>query len=416
MELMEKQGFKQTEVGLIPVDWDIKKLDALSVRIGDGIHTTPKYNSSGNYYFVNGNNLINGVIEISDDNKRVSEDEYLIHKRNLDNSTVLLSINGTIGNIAFYNGEKIVLGKSAAYLNLNSKIYKRLIYYLIQSEFIKRYFDNELTGSTIKNLGLSSIRNTPIPLPPTFEEQKAIATALSDVDELITNLDQLITKKKAIKQGAMQQLLTPPHKGGKRLEGFTGEWEEKTLGELFDFKTTTTKKQFFDLSGNLIVMDMGSVSIDGKILRSKKASCDFDILKKGDLVMPKDDIGGGNIIGKVAYIDKDNSYVLSDHVFRLNSINDKINSLYFYYLINSRIVNESILKVVSGSAQLGLGLNAIKKITVCYNSYKSQQKAIAQILSDMDLEIERLETKKEKFQYIKLGMMQELLTGKTRLI
>lgn len=85
-------------------------------------------------------------------------------------------------------------------------------------------------------------------------------------------------------------------------------------------------------------------------------------------------------------------------------------------MINSRIVNESILKVVSGSAQLGLGLNTIKKITVCYNSDKSQQKAIAQILSDMDLEIEQLETKKEKFQFIKQGMMQELLTGKTRLI
>ena len=214
----------------------------------------------------------------------------------------------------------------------------------------------------------------------------------------------------------MQQLLTPPNKGGKRIDGFSGDWVEKTLGELFDFKTTSTKKQFFDLSGNLIVMDMGSVSIDGKILRSKKASCDFDILKKGDLVMPKDDIGGGNIIGKVAYIDKDNSYVLSDHVFRLNSINDKINSLYFYYLINSRIVNESILKVVSGSAQLGLGLNTIKKITVCYNSDKSQQIAIAQILSDMDLEIEQLESKKSKYQSIKQGMMQELLTGKTRLI
>ena len=126
--------------------------------------------------------------------------------------------------------------------------------------------------------------------------------------------------------------------------------------------------------------------------------------------------GGGNIIGKVAYVDKDNSYVLSDHVFRTKALDDKIDSLYFSYLINSSIVNETILKVVSGSAQLGLGLNIIKHLTVFYNSDNQQQKAIAQILYDMDAEITQLETKKEKYQAIKQGMMQELLTGKTRLV
>ena len=94
---------------------------------------------------------------------------------------------------------------------------------------------------------------------------------MSDVDALIASLEQTITKKKAIKQGAMQQLLTPPHKGGKRLPGFEGEWVEKTLGEIFDFKTATSKKQFFDLSGDLIVMDMGSVSTEGKYFKVKKS-------------------------------------------------------------------------------------------------------------------------------------------------
>ena len=406
---MEKQGFKQTEVGLIPEDWKIRTLrevgDAKMCKRIFSYQTSEKGDIP--FYKI-------GTFGKEPD-AYISKEIYNEYKKKFSypkKGTILISAAGTVGRTVVFNGEDSYFQDSnIVWIDNDEKI--------LTNEYLKHTFPKirfRTEGGTIQRLYNNILLSGYFPLPPTLEEQKAIATALSDVDELITNLDKLINKKKAIKQGAMQQLLTPPNKGGKRIDGFSGDWVEKTLGELFDFKTTSTKKQFFDLSGNLIVMDMGSVSIDGKILRSKKASCDFDILKKGDLVMPKDDIGGGNIIGKVAYIDKDNSYVLSDHVFRLNSINDKINSLYFYYLINSRIVNESILKVVSGSAQLGLGLNTIKKITVCYNSDKSQQIAIAQILSDMDLEIEQLESKKSKYQSIKQGMMQELLTGKTRLI
>lgn len=423
---MEKQGFKYTEVGLIPQDWNVNILNDLIDLLTD-------YDANGSFssvaenvkvfdyekyaWYVRSTDLENN--SSMNEVKYVDESSYkFLKKTALYGNELLFLKRGDIGNIYLFKMQTkfATVAPNLYLLKLNNKSSSSYLYYYFKSKHGQSQLKSKNASSTLGALYKDDVKSIYVPLPPTLEEQKAIATALSDVDELITNLDKLINKKKAIKQGAMQQLLTPPHKGGKRIDGFSGDWVEKTLGELFDFKTTSTKKQFFDLSGNLIVMDMGSVSIDGKILRSKKASCDFDILKKGDLVMPKDDIGGGNIIGKVAYIDKDNSYVLSDHVFRLNSINDKINSLYFYYLINSRIVNESILKVVSGSAQLGLGLNTIKKITVCYNSDKSQQIAIAQILSDMDLEIEQLESKKSKYQSIKQGMMQELLTGKTRLI
>jgi type I restriction enzyme S subunit len=150
MEL--KQGYKQTEVGVIPEDWKIEILNDLTTRIGDGIHSTPKYSNNGEYYFVNGNNLVNGKIIVSNDTKKVSNEEYHYHKRELNDSTILISINGTIGNIALYGNENILIGKSAAYLNLNNKIKKLFLYQVLQSKFINRYFENELTGSTIKNI------------------------------------------------------------------------------------------------------------------------------------------------------------------------------------------------------------------------------------------------------------------------
>ena len=310
MELMEKQGYKVTEVGLIPQDWKDESIGDLASISTGGSDTQDRVDDGIYPFFVR------------------SQTIERINKYSFDGEAILTSGDGVgVGKIFHYVNCKFDYHQRVYNIhNYRKDVSGKYLFYQFSTKFYDRVM--AMTAkSSVDSVRREMIADMKIPLPPTLEEQKAIATALSDVDELITNLDKLITKKKAIKQGAIQQLLTPPHKVGQRSASIARDWVEKTLGELFDFKTTSTKKQFFDLSGNLIVMDMGSVSIDGKILRSKKASCDFDILKKGDLVMPKDDIGGGNIIGKVAYIDKDNSYVLSDHVFRLNSINDKINSL-----------------------------------------------------------------------------------------
>ncbi len=176
--MVVEKGYKLTEVGVIPEDWEVAILANLTNKIGDGLHSSPKYDIYGDYYFINGNNLLNGKIFIYDDTKRVSQKEYSEHKRDLNDTTILLSINGTIGNIAIYNNEKVLIGKSAAYLNQNERIKKNFLYHILQANFLKKYFENELTGSTIKNLGLTSIRQTPLPLPP-LHEQTAIATALS---------------------------------------------------------------------------------------------------------------------------------------------------------------------------------------------------------------------------------------------
>src|SRR5690606_26661145 len=108
--------------------WNEKYLVKLCFKISDGIHSTPNYDESGDYHFVNGNNLVDGTIIINESTKRVSKEEFLKHKRELGNNTILLSINGTIGNLSEYNNEKVVLGKSACYININEeKVDKKFI-------------------------------------------------------------------------------------------------------------------------------------------------------------------------------------------------------------------------------------------------------------------------------------------------
>jgi len=412
-----KAGYKQTEIGVIPDDWEVFNLDKLSDRIGDGIHSTPKYSTDGDYFFINGNNLNNGIIEITVDTKRVSKDEYHIHKREINNTTVLLSINGTIGNIAFYNNENIILGKSAAYINLNNGIDKRYLYQIIQTEFIKKYFDNKLTGSTIKNLGLGSIRNSPIPLPPSKSEQTAIANVLSDTDALIERLEKLIAKKKAIKQGTMQQLLT----GKKRLPGFEQKksYKRTEVGVIpVDWVVNQIGKYAKLINGRayalhewetqgIPVIRLQNLTGSGEnyyysnLKLPEKQYCDFDDL----LFMWSATFGP--VIWKGA------KAIYHYHIWKIETDRNKLDKLFLFY-----VLSDLTERVEKSSTNGGTMLHVTKKSmeeTLIPLPTPSEQSAIATILSDMDTEIEALEQKREKYTMIKQGMMQQLLTGRIRI-
>ncbi|MBO0343075.1 restriction endonuclease subunit S [Flagellimonas profundi] len=163
--------------------WKKDKLKNLCSRIGDGLHGTPEYIEEGTVFFVNGNNLKNGQIIITPDTKIVSEETLESNYRELNENTLLLSINGTLGSMAFYKNEKVMLGKSAAYLNFKSGI-NQFYYYFFQLKGVQDYFYNVATGSTIKNLGLKSIQNFEVPVPDENEWQQ-IAKVLSDLDAKI---------------------------------------------------------------------------------------------------------------------------------------------------------------------------------------------------------------------------------------
>ncbi len=197
--------YKESELGMIPKEWEVKELKVLCNSIGDGLHGTPSYESNTELYFINGNNLDNGVINLSNA-EEISEISYQKNKIDLSEKTLFLSINGTIGNVAFYNGEQILLGKSAAYINTRD-INKYFLMYYIQTDYFSRYINKVLTGSTIQNLSLDSIRKMPV---IDCEEQSEIAKRLSSIDSTIKKEEAVLEKYKNIKIGLMARLLTPP--------------------------------------------------------------------------------------------------------------------------------------------------------------------------------------------------------------
>ena len=170
----------------IPNNWSWCRLGSIVSLLGDGIHGTPVYKENTNYYFINGNNL-NDKIDIKNNTKTVSFEEYTKYKKDLNKTSILVSINGTLGNIAFYNDEKIILGKSACYFNLLGNIQKEYVKLIIKSNYFMKYAEENATGSTIKNVSLKSMRDLLLPIP-TIEEQKRIVEKLDGIMQVIKTL------------------------------------------------------------------------------------------------------------------------------------------------------------------------------------------------------------------------------------
>ena len=171
----------------IPESWKWVRLRDIISVLGDGIHGTPQYDDTGKYFFINGNNLVKGEIVIKSDTKKVSYEEFKKYEKPLDESTILVSINGTIGNYAFYNGEPVILGKSACYFSLISGIDKEYICRLLNTQHFFDYAVKEATQTTIKNVSLKSMRMLPVPLPP-LSEQKRIVEKLEEILPLCERL------------------------------------------------------------------------------------------------------------------------------------------------------------------------------------------------------------------------------------
>ncbi|MBA4122004.1 MAG: restriction endonuclease subunit S [Acidobacteria bacterium] len=195
--------------GELPDGWKWKTIKEISSILGDGLHGTPKYSTDGDYFFINGNNLTDGKIEIKENTKRVSKVEFEKHKKNLTDKTVFVSINGTLGNTAFYNNEKVILGKSACYFNVLNEIDKRFIRYCLTTNRFKSYANKEATGSTIKNVGLKAMRGFEVPIPPTPEEQQRIVeeieSRLSVCEKLEETINQSLAQSESLRQSILKQ-------------------------------------------------------------------------------------------------------------------------------------------------------------------------------------------------------------------
>ncbi|EMK4683111.1 TPA: restriction endonuclease subunit S [Listeria monocytogenes] len=212
-------------------EWKEVALEEIVDVLGDGLHGTPKYDENGEYYFINGNNL-DGNIIIDEKTKKVSYEEFLKYKKDLNERTILISINGTLGNVAFYNGEKVVLGKSACYFNVKENCSKEFIKYIMLSHAFKHYINTYSTGTTIKNMGLKQMRAFRLNLPE-INEQKAIAHVLSTLDEKIEVNNQINKTLENMAQAIFKQWFVDfefPNEDGEPYKSSGGEMIASELG------------------------------------------------------------------------------------------------------------------------------------------------------------------------------------------
>lgn len=225
-------------------DWKSFSMSEATSKIGDGLHGTPLYDEFGEYYFINGSNLIDGKISINQNTKRVSKDEYNKHKKELTDRTILLGINGTIGNIALYKNENCILGKSACYINVSEKFDKFFIKYILQNNTFQSFINSNASGTTIKNVNLGLIREYKFEAPIDIAIQHRIGFILSSIDEKIENNLNTNQTLEEIARTIFKEWFVNfnyPNAVGSRKNSEFGEipekWEVGRLGDVY--KTTS---------------------------------------------------------------------------------------------------------------------------------------------------------------------------------
>ncbi len=424
---MKETNFKQTELGFIPQDWEIAKLDKAISFLRTGLNPRNNfelntYDASG--YYVTVRELKGFDIAVDEKTDRVNDYALsCINERSkLNIGDVLFSGTGTIGQTALVQRKPYKWGiKEGIYaITTNSKMLNPTYLILfLHTPIAISLIDLYASGSTVKSIPMAKLKDMLIPLPPTLAEQCRIATALSDIDNLISSLDALIVKKQAIKQGAMQQLLTCK----KRLQGFCSPWVEKKLGELGDTYNGLTGKTKEDFGrGTSQYVTFLNILCNPIIkenlfeLVNVKPSEHQNKVKKGDLFFntsseTPDEVG----ICSYSLTEIDNLY-LNSFCFGFRLKDAQIDGLFLSYFFRSKIGRDLMITLAQGSTRYNLSKEQFLKSSIFIPSTKQEQSAIANILSDMDAEIENLQKKRNKYAAIKEGMMQQLLTGKIRLV
>lgn len=393
---MIETKFKHTEIGLIPNDWEVKSIKE-ATPLQRGFDLPKKDQKDGPYPVV----YSNGICSY--------HDKYMVK-----GPGVVTGRSGTIGNIHYVESDFWPHNTSLWVTAFNGN-HPKFVYYLFRTFDWKQFS----AGSGVPTLNRNSVHEKKLPFPPTLAEQEKIANALSKIDSLITDLDALIEKKRAIKTGTMQQLLT----GKKRLNGFTGEWERVTFEDVISrFATGLNPRNNFVLNNGGFLYYVTIKDFKDGVLYFE--SCDrinevaFELiqkradLKKGDLLFSS--------IGRVgdAYVIKEDpkDWNINESVYNLRPNYDKITSDFLYFMIKSKDVSNKLQEAVTGSTLRSIKMSHLKQISFFIPPTIDEQNAIASILSSMDTEIAALEQKRDKYIAIKQGMMQNLLTGKIRLV
>lgn len=331
--------------------------------------------------------------------------------RLLPAGTVVFSRTATVGKCTLLGREMATSQDFANYV-CGPSVHNRYLVHLFR--FMAPEWCRLMAGSTHNTVYMPVFRVLQVLLPP-LHEQKAIAEALSDADALIESLEALIAKKRQIKQGAMQELLT----GKRRLPGFSGEWETRRLGEIASFKTgpfgSSIKQSEYVANGVPVINP--SHLIEGRIQEGELSAVPLDVARRlQDFAFATDDIAVGRRgdIGRSAYVSaRESGWICGTGTMIVRPFEG--DSRFLQKVLSSPAVVAAIVARSIGTTMLNLNQESLRGI-VLRLPHATEQRAIAAVLSDLDAELEALETKLEKARALKQGMMQELLTGRTRLV
>lgn len=409
-----REGYKQTEVGVIPDDWDVKELGKLcSFTQGVQIPQSRqlKFNKNGYIRYLY-------IRDFFTDNFEWYVQDLFPSKVMEVNDIMMVNTGNTTGSV--YSGAKGVLSNNAFRIGYNKvKLFRDYLFFLLTSSIVQDRLKALFNSAGQPHVGHGNIARVKIPIPPTMIEQTAIAQVLSDVDVLISSLEKLIAKKQYIKQGAMQQLLT----GKKRLLGFSEEWEAKRFGDLgstYGGLSGKTKQDFGNGSARYITFlnIMNNVVIDPKQFEFVKISpserqnqaLKGDLFFNGSSETPEEVGMCAVLLAEVKNVFL-NSFCFG---FRLYH-GAKADGVFLAYFFRSNEGRELLYSLAQGATRYNLSKRSLLKLEFQIPRL-DEQRAIATVLSDMDADIEALERKLSKYRMVKQGMMQELLTGKKRLI
>ena len=348
-----------------------------------------------------------GYIQIFDETPCVSMETYnRLSKYNLATNDLVFARKGNVERSALIplTKTKYFLGSDGICLRVITKnLLPQYLFYAIQSNTVRSFLIQNAYGTTMAGLNEKILSSIPLFLPVDIDEQSAIAETFSDIDRLISSLQKLIEKKKAIKQGTMQELLT----GKKRLPGFSGKRKRKKLGNYIKFEVGFPfKSQYFNSQhiGLRLIKNRDLKSDDQVYYTTEDVSSEY-IVNNGDVLVGMD----GDF---TPCIWRKGVALLNQRVGRIGAFG--MDLLFSYYLLQQPLQE---LQIGTGATTVKhLSHFDVEELELTFPEEIKEQQAIAQVLSDMDNDIEQLEKKLAKYQQIKQGMMQELLTGRIRLV
>ena len=360
-------------------EWKEHKLEDITAEIGDGIHATPIYDDNGTFYFVNGNNISEYGIIITATTQKVTEEEALRNNASALNSySILLSINGTVGNVALYKNESIMLGKSACYINVSSNINRNYIFYYLMMPKCQFYFTSELTGTTIKNLSLKSIRKTKV-LLPNANEQSKIARLFDAINERIATQNKIIEDLKKLKSAIIENHYNQTEK---QTASIADLGEPFSVGNLAKDDLTETGMPCV-VYGELFTTYGETIS---QIESHTNKTTGMILSKKGDLLFPSSTTVDAMSLIAPSVINVD-GVILGGDMFGIH-INHNYNAQYLSYYFN-HIAKRQLAKFAKGSTIIHLHYADIEKAKLLLPSLEEQNRMAKCIMSlDAKMNIE----------------------------